>query len=119
VGRVVPKTWRQVRRLLFDRVKQAANAVAGWSAALLLAGIHHCDRVAVSNIAGAFMRTIGPWLPEHRVGRDNLRAAFPDKSYTEIASPPRSLISIISAPATPTNARSSTTRRKPLRASCT
>jgi KDO2-lipid IV(A) lauroyltransferase len=30
------------------------------------------------------MRTIGPWLPEHCVGRANLAAAFPDKSPQEI-----------------------------------
>lgn len=77
-------TWRQFRGLMFDCIKRVANAVAGRSAALLLAGIHRCDRVAVSNIAGAFMRTVGPWLPEHRTGRDNLRAAFPDKSGAEI-----------------------------------
>jgi KDO2-lipid IV(A) lauroyltransferase len=78
------KTWRQFRRLMFDRIKRALNAAAGRSAALLLAAIHRCDRVAVSNVAGAFMRTAGPWLPEHRTGRDNLRAAFPDKSDAEI-----------------------------------
>src|SRR5215831_13987464 len=77
-------TWQQLRRLISHRLKQAVNAVAGWSAALLLAGIHRCDRVVVSNIAGAVMRTVGPWLPEHRTGRDNLRAAFPDKSEGEI-----------------------------------
>jgi Kdo2-lipid IVA lauroyltransferase/acyltransferase len=77
-------SWQQCRRLMLDRLKQAANAVAGWIAALLLAGIHRCDRVAVSNIAGAVMRTVGPWLPEHRTGRDNLRAAFPEKSDAEI-----------------------------------
>jgi Kdo2-lipid IVA lauroyltransferase/acyltransferase len=80
----VPKTWKQFRRLAFDRVKQAVDAVAGRSAALLLAGIHRCDRVGVSNIAGALMRRLGPWLPEHRTGHDNLRTAFPDKSDTEI-----------------------------------
>jgi Kdo2-lipid IVA lauroyltransferase/acyltransferase len=82
----VPKTvtWTQFRRLAFDRVKRVVDAAAGRSAALLLAGIHCCDRVAVSNIAGAVMRTLGPWLSEHRTGRDNLRAAFPDKSDTEI-----------------------------------
>ena len=58
--------------------------MAGWSATLLLAGIHRCDRVVVSDIAGAVMRTIGPWLPEHRTGRDNLRAAFPDKSDADV-----------------------------------
>jgi KDO2-lipid IV(A) lauroyltransferase len=30
------------------------------------------------------MRRLGPWLPEHRLGRANLRAAFPEKSDTEI-----------------------------------
>ncbi len=30
------------------------------------------------------MRTIGPWLPEHRTGRANLRAAFPEKTDAEI-----------------------------------
>ena len=77
-------TWQQFRRLMFARLKQAVNAVAAWSAALLLAGIHRCDRVVVSNIAGAVMRTVGPWLPEHRTGRANLRAAFPDKSDADI-----------------------------------
>ena len=30
------------------------------------------------------MRRLGPWLPEHRVGRANLAAAFPEKSPAEI-----------------------------------
>ena len=77
-------TWQRYRRLMFDRLKRAANTVAGWSVALLLAAIHRCDRVAVSNMAGAVMRAVGPWLPEHRTGRDNLRAAFPDKSDADI-----------------------------------
>src|SRR5215467_12034686 len=77
-------TWQQLRRLTSHRLKQAMNAVAGWSAARLLAGIHRCDRVVVSNIAGAVMRTVGPWLPEHRTGRANLHAAFPQKSSVEI-----------------------------------
>ncbi len=42
------------------------------------------DRRRTANFAGAFMRTIGPLLPENRVGRDNLRAAFPGKSEAEI-----------------------------------
>jgi Kdo2-lipid IVA lauroyltransferase/acyltransferase len=77
-------SWQRYRRLMFDRLKQAVNAAAGWSAALLLAGIHRCDRVTVTNIAGAVMCTVGPWLPEHRTGRDNLRAAFPDKNDADI-----------------------------------
>src|SRR5215467_9018751 len=78
------KTWQQLHRLMSHRLKQAVNAVAGWSAALLLAGVHLCDRVLVSNIAPPVMRTLGPWLSEHRTGRANLRAAFPQKSNAEI-----------------------------------
>lgn len=35
-------------------------------------------------IGGSFLRTVGPWLPEHRVGRANLAMAFPEKSASEI-----------------------------------
>ncbi len=77
-------SWQQRRWMVRRRIKQAVNAAAGRTAALLLAGIHRCDRVFVSNLAGAFMRAAGPWLREHRIGRDNLRAAFPEKSDAEI-----------------------------------
>jgi Kdo2-lipid IVA lauroyltransferase/acyltransferase len=77
-------TWAQRRWLILYRIKQGVNAAAGWCAAVLLAGLHRCDRVVVSNLAGRFMRTVGPWLRENRIGRDNLRAAFPDKSDAEI-----------------------------------
>lgn len=32
-----------------------------------------------SDFVGAVARRIGPWLPAHRIGQSNLRAAFPDK----------------------------------------
>jgi KDO2-lipid IV(A) lauroyltransferase len=38
----------------------------------------------MSDAAGWLLRKLGPWLPEHRIGRANLTAAFPDKSATEI-----------------------------------
>jgi len=76
--------WQNLRRRASRLVKSAVNAVAGRTVALLLAIIHRCDRATVSNIAGAFMRTVGPWRREHEVGRQNLRAAFPDKSAAEI-----------------------------------
>jgi KDO2-lipid IV(A) lauroyltransferase len=76
--------WKRIRWLIVYRVKRVVNAAAGRIAALLLAAIHRCDRVAVSNVAGRFMRTVGPWVPEHRVGRANLEAAFPEKSSAEI-----------------------------------
>jgi Kdo2-lipid IVA lauroyltransferase/acyltransferase len=42
------------------------------------------DRRSVANAAGRLARTIGPWLPVHRVGRANLQAAYPEKSAAEI-----------------------------------
>ncbi len=32
-----------------------------------------------SNLCGVVARRVGPWLPAHRIGQANLRAAFPDK----------------------------------------
>ncbi|MGB6510240.1 MAG: lipid A biosynthesis lauroyl acyltransferase, partial [Xanthobacteraceae bacterium] len=50
----------------------------------LLNAIRHTDRRRMANFAGAFMRRIGPLFPEHRIGREQLRAAFPEKSGAEI-----------------------------------
>jgi Kdo2-lipid IVA lauroyltransferase/acyltransferase len=33
-----------------------------------------------SDVCGGIARRVGPWLPAHRTGRANLRAAFPDSS---------------------------------------
>jgi KDO2-lipid IV(A) lauroyltransferase len=76
--------WKRIPWLVFHHVKRAVNAAAGRVAAVLLAAIHGCDRVAISNFAARIMRAVGPWLPEHRVGRANLEAAFPEKSPAEI-----------------------------------
>jgi Kdo2-lipid IVA lauroyltransferase/acyltransferase len=78
------KKIRQYRRLLSDRLKRAADAAAGRSAAVVLAVAHRFDRVAFSNMGAALTRFVGPLLREHRIGRDNLRAAFPEKSDAEI-----------------------------------
>jgi Kdo2-lipid IVA lauroyltransferase/acyltransferase len=65
-------------------LKPPANAVAGRLVAGLLALIRRFDRIWTSNFIAAFMRAVGPWLREHRIGRANLRAAFPEKSDAEI-----------------------------------
>jgi Kdo2-lipid IVA lauroyltransferase/acyltransferase len=77
-------SWQRVRRRIGNTLKAFANVVAGRVATVLLALSHRCDRVWISNVGGAIMRTIGPWLPEHRTGRANLRAAFPEKTDAEI-----------------------------------
>lgn len=72
------------RRRLSDRLKRTADTLAGATATALLAGARRLDRATVSNLGAAVTRFVGPWLREHRVGRDNLRAAFPDKTDAEI-----------------------------------
>jgi KDO2-lipid IV(A) lauroyltransferase len=66
------------------RLKAGFDAVVGWLAVALLKGLRGVNRARMANMLGAMLRTIGPWLPEHRVGRANLAAAFPDKPPQEI-----------------------------------
>jgi KDO2-lipid IV(A) lauroyltransferase len=65
-------------------LKIAFAPIGGGIAVLLMRGIRLGDRVRVANSAGRFMRRLGPWLPEHKTGRANLMAAFPEKSPEEI-----------------------------------
>ena len=74
--------WPAVRLAL--RLRHAANAAVSALAVGALRGIARLDPDHMANLAAAFLRTVGPWLPEHRVGRDNLRAAFPKKTPAEI-----------------------------------
>ena len=67
--------------------KPRSKIIDGTIAAItvaLLGAIKRMDRRRTANFAGAFMRRIGPLLPEHRIGRDNLRAAYPEKTDAEI-----------------------------------
>jgi Kdo2-lipid IVA lauroyltransferase/acyltransferase len=60
------------------------DALIGALAAGTLTAVKRIDRRRTANFAGALMRRLGPLLPEHRVGRANLRAAFPGKPADEI-----------------------------------
>jgi KDO2-lipid IV(A) lauroyltransferase len=51
----------------------------------LLAALHRTDPDRASDWSGAIARRLGPLFPAHRVGRANLRAAFPDKDPAWIA----------------------------------
>ena len=62
----------------------AANAVVGKLATAALSLVRRRDPNWSIDIAARLMRRIGPFLPEHRVGRANLAAAFPEKSAAEI-----------------------------------
>jgi Kdo2-lipid IVA lauroyltransferase/acyltransferase len=67
-----------------SRFQLFLDSIVGGLVVGLLGAIKRMDRRRTANAAGAFMRRIGPFLPEHRTGRENLRAAFPQKSDAEI-----------------------------------
>jgi Kdo2-lipid IVA lauroyltransferase/acyltransferase len=66
------------------RFKQLLDATTGALAVGMLRAIKWTDRKRMANFAGALMRKAGPLFKEHRIGRENLRAAFPEKSDAEI-----------------------------------
>ena len=66
------------------RAKNLLDAGLGAVAVGLLRAIKRMDRRRAADLAGGLLRKVGPHLKEHRIGRDNLRAAFPDKSEAEI-----------------------------------
>ena len=66
------------------RFKPLLDKTAGALTVSLLGAIRHTDRRRMANFAGTLMRKIGPLFKEHRIGREQLRAAFPEKSDVEI-----------------------------------
>jgi Kdo2-lipid IVA lauroyltransferase/acyltransferase len=66
------------------RLKRAGDAVVGALVVGLLRFLRLFDPDKLSDFSGWTMRKLGPWLPENRLARDNLTAAFPEKSPQEI-----------------------------------
>jgi KDO2-lipid IV(A) lauroyltransferase len=73
-----------LRRALLRRLAPVLEAGMGWLTLAILRTIRLTDRRRTADFWGWFMRKVGPRLPEHRVGRANLVAAFPDKPPAEI-----------------------------------
>jgi KDO2-lipid IV(A) lauroyltransferase len=75
---------RRPRSKTGKALKSAGDRVLGWLTVAALALLRRTNRKRMANLLGPLMRRVGPWFPEHRVGRDNLKAAFPQKSPEEI-----------------------------------
>lgn len=60
-------------------VSRYGDRILGRIVKWLLALLRRTDPDRASDLCGAIARTLGPWLPVHRVGQANLRAAFPDR----------------------------------------
>jgi len=71
---------RRLRRI----EKALAGIVLGQLVVWSLKGLRRFDPDRTSDFASRCMRALGPLLPEHRLGRANLTAAFPEKSPAEI-----------------------------------
>jgi Kdo2-lipid IVA lauroyltransferase/acyltransferase len=66
------------------RLKKTVGDLLAPLTVVLLRGLRLLDPDRTARFTGRAMQRIGPWLKEHRIGRDNLAAAFPEKSSTEI-----------------------------------
>jgi KDO2-lipid IV(A) lauroyltransferase len=65
-------------------LRRLGDAALGFLTVHALRAIRLFNPKVMANVGGALLRTVGPFLPEHRVGRANLVAAFPEKSPAEI-----------------------------------
>jgi Kdo2-lipid IVA lauroyltransferase/acyltransferase len=69
------------------RWRQAVGRAADWALAMVVLALLRLLRLMPADAAigaGAFVaRTLGPWLPVHRVGRTNLHHAYPEKTPAE------------------------------------
>ncbi len=75
---------RHSARRAARRAKKIFYAVLGRLTVLLLRAIRRANPERTVDFAGRFMRRVGPWLPEHRIGRANLTAAFPQWPPAEV-----------------------------------
>jgi Kdo2-lipid IVA lauroyltransferase/acyltransferase len=82
--RAPPVTVRRRIHRAERRIKIAADALLGVLAVALLRMLRVVPRRPMANLVATVMRTVGPRLKEHDIGRVNLVAAFPEKSSDEI-----------------------------------
>jgi KDO2-lipid IV(A) lauroyltransferase len=69
---------------LRDAVKPVTGAILGGIAVGVLRMTRYFDPQRTADAFASVTRRIGPWFPEHKTGRANLIAAFPEKSPEEI-----------------------------------
>lgn len=75
---------RAIKLKFAIRLRRATKRVLGFLAVRMLRAARFIPVTVMSNATGGLLRTIGPLLREHRIGRTQLTAAFPEKSADEI-----------------------------------
>ena len=66
------------------RLKRIGDAIIGRLTVWLLKALRRIDPDVLARFFARLLRAVGPFLPEHRLGRAQLAAAFPEKSAAEI-----------------------------------
>jgi len=74
----------RTRARIRDAIKPVGGAMVGALTIALLRTTRYFDPIKTANAFGRITRFIGPRLREDRIGRENLKAAFPEKSAEEI-----------------------------------
>jgi KDO2-lipid IV(A) lauroyltransferase len=82
--RAPPVSLRRRARRAERRIKLAGDFFLGMLTVAVLRVLRLVPRKPMSDFAAAFLRLVGPRFKEHRIGRENLVAAFPEKSTDEI-----------------------------------
>jgi Kdo2-lipid IVA lauroyltransferase/acyltransferase len=67
--------WLKFRLWVRRAVERSLGRIVKW----LFRVLRRTDPDRASDFCGGMARRIGPWLPAHRIGQANLRAAFPGK----------------------------------------
>jgi hypothetical protein len=65
-------------------IKRRASTMAGALLPPLLRLLRRCDLDRTAELGARLMRRTGPWTRAHRVARNNLEVAFPEKSSEQI-----------------------------------
>jgi Kdo2-lipid IVA lauroyltransferase/acyltransferase len=78
------RTFKQRQLAFLWHSRKALHSALGWIAVGLMRLLRGVDRKRSANAAAGMMRRVGPWFGEHQVARQNLTAAFPEKSPEEI-----------------------------------
>src|SRR5580698_11117390 len=67
-----------------DATRSVVDGLVGATTIVLLRTARYFDPIKTANFLGRITRLIGPLTREQRIGRANLKAAFPEKSPEEI-----------------------------------
>jgi KDO2-lipid IV(A) lauroyltransferase len=74
----------RIKALIRDATKPIGGAAVGALTIGMLRAARYFDPIKTANLFGRLARSIGPMLPEQKIGRANLTAAFPEKSPEQI-----------------------------------